>query len=416
MYNRIYERLSKLSFSRPSGTEFEKKAAEYLLDEIKKIGFSPEVEEFTYSRKVPAEAALFAIDEEGKEISFPVTGVIDSKETPAEGLTAGFYYLRSFDEVSLGRIRGKVVLIHDRLSTENYKKLTDAGIAGYITTSGTIRDTYENSDLETGRFRDNLKDLGPLPAFTIRMIDAVELLRSRPSKVRIKLTLKEEEVLSRNLVVSVKGSGDLQEQLVVGAHYDSVPFSLGSWDNGAGAVEILSLLENLKDNKPRRDIKVVLFGSEETGLKGSKAYVKAHEKEIEKTRAMINVDVGGSILGNETIFIGASEDTKIWTEHFLKEVGYEAVTINKLMSSDSANFNYAGVPSISIGQGLVRGGGYMHTRYDNMELIDEDVLEAEAGFLFKLVQRLDASEVFPIPRIIPEKLQKEIDEYFGREQ
>ena len=110
MSNRIYERLSKLSFSRPSGTEFEKKAAVYLLDEIKKIGFSPEVEEFTYTRKVPVEAVLFAIDAEGKEISFPVTGVIDSKETPAEGLTAGFYYLKSFDEVSLGRIRGKVVL------------------------------------------------------------------------------------------------------------------------------------------------------------------------------------------------------------------------------------------------------------------------------------------------------------------
>ena len=414
MPKKIYERLSTLSFSRPSGTEFEKKAADYLLSEIEKIGFSPEVEEFTYTRKIPVDAELFAISQNGEEISFPVTGVIDSKETPANGETAGFYYLKSFDEVSLSRIYGKVVLIHDRLSAEKYKKLVDAGIAGYITTSGTIRDTYENSDLETGRFRDNLKDIGPVPAFSIRMIDAVKLLKLRPKEVRIKLILKEEKVTSRNLVVSLKGYGDLDEQLVVGAHYDSVPFSLGSWDNGAGAVEILALLEKLKDSQPKRDIKVVLFGSEETGLKGSRAYVKAHEKDIAKTRAMVNVDVGGSILGNETIFIGASDDTQIFVQHFLKEVGYEAVTIDKLMSSDSANFNYAGVPSISIGQGLVRGGGYMHTRYDNMDLIDEDVLAMEADFLIKLVQKLDASIVFPFPRIIPEKLQKEIDEYFGK--
>ena len=55
----------------------------------------------------------------------------------------------------------------------------------------------------------------------------------------------------------------------------------------------------------------------------------------------------------------------------------------------------------------------MHTRYDNMDLIDEDVLEREAGFLIALVKRLSDAEVFPIPRFIPEGLRKEIIDYFG---
>ena len=411
----IYKRLSDLSFSRPSGTENEQKAAELISEEIRKIGFTPGIQNFTYARNAVKESYLAAIDEDGKEISFPVTGVTDSKETPEDGIVADFYYLKSFDEVSLSRIRGKVVLIHDRLSAEEYGRLKKAGIVGYITTSGTVRDTYENSDLETNRFRDNLKDAGPVPAFTIRLIDAVELLRLKPKKVHIKLSLKTEEVKSKNLVVTIDGD-DADEQIIVGAHYDSVPFSLGSWDNGAGAVELLSLLEYFKEKRPKRTIKIIWFGSEETGLKGSRAYVGDNEKDIEKTLTMINVDVGGSILGKEMIFVAGVDSAEIWIRSFLKEVGYEAVTTKKIMSSDSANFNDVGIPTISIGQMPPKGGGYMHTRYDNMDLIDEDVLEAEAGFLIRLVERLDSFEVFPIPRVIPEKLRKEVIDYFGVNQ
>lgn len=416
MANKIYERLSKLSFTRTSGSAEEKRAAEFLAREIREIGFEPETEEFTYVRRVPVEAQLTAIGKDNAEVSFPVTGVIDSAETPADGLETELYYLKSFDEVSLTRVRGKLVLIHDRLSPEEYDRLRKAGIAGYVTTSGTVRDTYENSDLETGRFRDNLYDYGAVPAFTIRMIEAVKLLRLRPEKVRIKLRLQEEVVHSQNLVVTIPGSDFPEEILVAGAHYDSVPFSLGSWDNGAGAVRILSLLEHLKEHRSRRTVKAILFGSEETGLRGSRAFLEAHAEETPKIKAMLNVDVGGSILGKEILFVTASDDTESWVRYLLKEVGYEAVTAKKLMSSDSASFNDWGIPSISMGQGAPRGGGYMHTRYDNMDLIDENVLEEEAEFFHLLTDRIANAQVIPIPRFLPEPLRKEVISYFGKSQ
>lgn len=410
---KIYERLSAISFSRPSGTDKEKEVAAFLEKEIKKIGFEPEVETFEYTRKVPKKATLTAIYENGEERSFSVTGVIDSSSTPEEGITAELYYLSSFDDVSLGRIKGKVVLIHDRLSPKTYRKLKEAGIVSYITTSGTIRDTYENSDLETVRFRDNLLDIGAVPAFTIRMIDAVELLKSYPQKVRVTLSLKEEKVESQNLLVKVQGTEYPEEILVAGAHYDSVPFSKGSWDNGAGTVEILSLLEHLKDHPGKRTVYTVWFGSEETGLQGSKAFVKRHEKELGKILGMVNVDVGGSILGKEIVFVTAIEKAVTWVEHLVKEAGYPANPGQHVMSSDSAVFSDHGIPSISLGQGAPRGGGYMHTRYDNMDLIDEKILEKEAGFLIRIVDRLANSIVFPIPRVIPEKLRDDLIEYFS---
>ena len=413
MAKKIYERLAAISYSRPSGTAEERKTLKFLAGEIKKAGFTSVTEEFTYTRKVPSQAYLAVVNDDGSETVFTVTGVIDSASTGTRGKTAEFYYLRSFDEVSLSRIKGKFVLIHDRLSSEEYDRIKKAGIAGYATTSGTIRDTYENSDLETVRFRENLRDYGAVPAFTIRMIEAVELLRLQPKKVRFKLILKEETVKSANLVVTVEGSDLKDEILTVGAHYDSVPFSYGSWDNGAGAVEVVSLLEYLKKHPVRRTIRVVLFGSEETGLRGSRAYTEAHPELSDRTKAMINVDVGGSILGKELIFLTAADETEHWIHGLLKEAGYEAVTVKKVMSSDSANFNDTGIPSISFGQGAPKGGGYMHTRYDNMDLIDENVLEREASFLTYMTERLANSEVFPIPHFIPEQLRKEVISYFG---
>ncbi|MBQ8031570.1 MAG: hypothetical protein IJ260_08620 [Butyrivibrio sp.] len=71
---KIYERLSSISFSRPSGTDKEKEVASYLEKEIKQIGFEPLIESFEYTRKVPKKASLTAIYENGEERSFPVTG------------------------------------------------------------------------------------------------------------------------------------------------------------------------------------------------------------------------------------------------------------------------------------------------------------------------------------------------------
>ena len=406
--------LSRLSFSRPSGTPEEKQAAELLAGEILALGFEPDEETFSYERRVPVRAELRAEGEDGREVSFPVTGVIDSAETPEEGITAGFHYLKSIDEVSLTRIRGKAVLIHDRLSEQEYAKLREAGITAYITTSGTVRDTEETSDLETARFRYNLQDFGTIPAFTIRMTDAVKLLRIKPVRVRLVLRLEKQTVQSRNVTVLVPGRELPEETLAVGAHYDSVPFSLGSWDNGAGAVEMLALLEYLKNHPPRRSVRVVLFGSEETGLMGSRAFADAHGEELARTRAMVNVDVGGSILGKEIIFVTAEEEAEAWVRILLKETGYEAAAFRHVMSSDSAVFSDRGIPSISMGQGAPRGGGYMHTRYDNMDLISEDVLRAEAQFLITLVSRLTEASVFPIRRNVPESLRRELAAYFGK--
>ena len=62
----IYKRLADISYPRPSGSKEEKQAAAYIEGEIRKIGFEPQREEFTYTRRIPLEASLSAEGKDGE--------------------------------------------------------------------------------------------------------------------------------------------------------------------------------------------------------------------------------------------------------------------------------------------------------------------------------------------------------------
>jgi Zn-dependent M28 family amino/carboxypeptidase len=139
------------------------------------------------------------------------------------------------------------------------------------------------------------------------MKDCLDMVRNKVSKVKVELITEDYELTSHNVVVTLEGSKYPDEIISFGAHYDSVPFSTGVYDNGAGSVIIMELLRYFKENPPIRTIKFVWYGSEEVGLLGSKAYLKAHEEELKKHLLMINVDVGGSILGQEKALVTAEQ-------------------------------------------------------------------------------------------------------------
>jgi Zn-dependent M28 family amino/carboxypeptidase len=65
---------------------------------------------------------------------------------------------------------------------------------------------------------------------------------------------------------------------MVGGHFDSWHSGTGATDNGAGsavAMEVVRILQAL-NVKPRRTIRIGLWGGEEEGLIGSRAYVEQH--------------------------------------------------------------------------------------------------------------------------------------------
>ena len=408
--DKAYAFLEKLSFSRPSGTEREHKAANMIADEIRSYGFEPVLEPFEVKWDKPVRAKLVVTGPVRQE--FTVTGIINSAATPAGGVDAPFTYVRLPDDLTLRNVKGKFVLLGERPSEKEYEKLMKAGIVGFLWMNGTSRDTYENSDLDTMRCRACYARYGKVPGFAIRMIDAMKLLRLDPQTVHFELEMEEFKSTSYNVVTVVPGSDLKEEALAVGGHYDSVEFSLGSWDNGAGTVQVLGLLEHLSKNPPRRTVKAILFGSEEIGLEGSKAYMKAHPED-EELLCMVNLDVGGNLLGFEIAMVTATTAAEDYLGGILKEGGFSVQVKPGVMSSDGTVFADYGVPALNFASYTPRNGGYMHTRYDNMDMISADVLGREVEQLIYVMGRLTAAEAFPIEHKISEEMEKGIVKYFG---
>lgn len=406
-----YDFLEKLSFSRTSGSDEEHRAAEMIAEEIKSYGLTPVLEPFPVEWTTPVKAVLKVTSPVEEE--FTVTGLINAADTPAGGCDAEFYYMRLIDDITLRQARGKFVLLNDRPSEENYKKLMKAGIAGFLWLNGSSRDTYENSDLDTMRSRACYAKHGKVPAFAIRMIDGIRLLRLNPKTVHFELESRVFSSTSYNVVTTIPGTDLADESVAVGGHYDSVEFSKGSWDNGAGTVLVLELMRHLAQNPPRRTVKAVLFGSEEIGLEGSKAYMKAHPEEGESLLCMVNMDVGGNLLGSEVCMVTATTAAEEYVKGILREGGYSVDVVSRVMSSDGTVFADYTVPSLNFASYTPRQGGYMHTRYDNMDMISADVLDHEARQLIYVFDRLVNAQAFPFPRTVSEEMQKDIVKYFG---
>ena len=86
-----------------------------------------------------------------------------------------------------------------------------------------------------------------------------------------------------NTIAEIPG-GDLASEIVMlGAHFDSHPYATGATDNATGSAAMMEAMRILKavGAKPRRTIRIALWGGEEQGLLGSRAYVRDHIADVE---------------------------------------------------------------------------------------------------------------------------------------
>ena len=75
-------------------------------------------------------------------------------------------------------------------------------------------------------------------------------------------------------------AGCTDEIITFSAHYDSVSYSKGAYDNASGSACILELLAYFNQHKPDRTLRFIWCGSEEEGLLGSRDYVEKHKKDL----------------------------------------------------------------------------------------------------------------------------------------
>lgn len=410
---RAFDLLGKIGFTRIAGSPEELKAAEMLKAECESFGLKAEIEPFEIESAV-VEAQLEVLEPYQK--IYTVRGYQCSESTPPEGLTAEFAYVENALPANLTDVRGKIVLGNGFLRVPQFRSVMKAGAAGIITIDGSLRDKLEETDLHQRKLRAALRAFGNVPVVMIRTADAMEIVAKGAKKVKITLKNENVKLTSHNVIAEIKGTEHPEEIISFGAHYDSVEFSKGVYDNGAGSVINMEAARWFMAHPPKRTVQFCWYGSEEIGLEGSKAFVRDHKDELKDHLFMINVDVGGPVLGYDCVAVTAGEELLHFVDYLLKIKGLAATTRQGIYSSDSIPFADNGVPAINFSRDGAQGASFIHNRFDTMAFLSAEALGKTAEVVLEFADTVINAAVFPIERKIPENIREDVDKYLYKKE
>ena len=409
---RMYSLLKKLNFECLSTFEGEKRGAQIIADEIRSIGVEPRIETFMAPR-YEIKKAKFEVTSPFKA-EYEVSGYGFSGNAAKDGIEAEFYYLESFDDMCLAGAKGKIAFVAGGMNVENFKKLVKSGALAFVATSGTWLDKKNETDLEERMLRPVHTDEGVIPGVCMRMTDGIKLVNSAPGTVKLTLEQTEGEATSQNVICEVPGKEKPEEVIVFTAHYDSVIFSHGIFDNASGTVNNLEMLRYFVKYPPNRTIRFIFTGSEERGLLGSKAYVADHKDELENIRLCINVDMTGPILGYDTALVMADIGVCHAMDFYKKEIGFNMEVKQDIYSSDAIPFADNGIPGINFFRRAAADSTKIHCRYDIISTVTAKSLARTAGFILEFTKKLDNSVYFPIDRTVPPEIVEKVDKYLRK--
>lgn len=414
--HRAFALLRELAYEKVSCSPEEKKAAQRLLEEARACGVEAHLEEFTAPCGKVSRARLVVTAPYVKE--YAVTGYERSLSTPEGGLEAGFFYAENLLPAHLPQCKDKIVMINGRLRRKDYEALKKAGAAAILTFSGTTLDRLSDTDCDIRKLRETLTEpFGDSIALNMRAADAAELVRRGATSMRLEVASESYDGTSQNVCAVIPGTTLPEEIVSFGAHYDSVHFSTGVYDNISGSVILMELLRHFSKNPPARTLKFHWYGSEEQGLLGSKAWTAAHADELEKYRLMINVDVAAPTLGQNMALVTANEKAVGYLDAMLLEAGLPCEVKLDIYSSDSIPFADHGVPAVNLCRFGAPGANYIHDRRDNLKsrYIDERALDITLQQVLLVADRVVNARVFPIAREISPEIKTKVDEYLFKD-
>ncbi|MBI3661739.1 MAG: M20/M25/M40 family metallo-hydrolase [Acidobacteria bacterium] len=221
-----------------------------------------------------------------------------------------------------------------------------------------------------------------------------------------------------NVVGEIPGADKAAEVVMVGAHFDSWHAGTGATDNGIGSAVMLEAMRILKASglKLRRTVRIGLWGGEEQGLLGSRAYIKEHfgdretmalKPEHAKFAGYFNVDNGAGAVrgvylqGNEAIAPVFSR----WIEP-LKNLGVTTLAIRNTGGTDHLAFDDVGLPGFQFIQDDLEYNSRTH--HSNMDVFEraqpqdlKQIATVVAFFVYQTANREQLLPRKPLPKPQP---------------
>jgi hypothetical protein len=266
--------------------------------------------------------------------------------------------------------------------------------------------------LPDGRALPTLEDenrpFARIPAAAVASSDAeaVRTAARANAQARLSADVRANMVEGRNVLALLPGSDPrlAEETVVIGAHHDHLGMggegSLkpdareihnGADDNASGAASLVQIAKRLLDGpRPARSVLLIGFAGEERGLLGSSYYVEHPLRPLEKTVAMINLDMVGRLKDDALTIFGMATATE-W-EGMIRQLNSaqpRAFALNLLPDgfgpSDHSAFYGKGIPVLHFFTGT---HAEYHRPEDDTPLINGDGIERVAALVADVTSRL----------------------------
>ena len=262
-------------------------------------------------------------------------------------------------------------------------------------------------------------DLG-LPSVTIAVEHYGRIVRNLEKQMPVKIELEikntfSDDTMSFNVVGEIPGTDKADEIVMLGAHFDSWHSGTGATDNAAGSAVMMEAMRILKQSglRLRRTVRIGLWGGEEQGLLGSRAYVTNHfanradmvlKPDHAKFSSYYNVDNGtGAIRG---VYTQGNEAVVPLFEAWMKpfhNIGMTTLTVRDTGGTDHQSFDAVGLPGFQFIQDPVEYSSRTH--HSNMDVY-ERIQAADmkqnavivAAFVYHAANRDEKLPRKPLPR------------------
>ncbi|HDR90821.1 MAG TPA: M28 family peptidase [candidate division Zixibacteria bacterium] len=391
--------LKKIAFERVGGTPEELKALKILAEEVRARGVETHLEPFKVRTFRFGKGSAEILSDPPQSFKANPIGLTGSVDIAAKARYVEIPNLENMDTAE-----GEILLIHKRMTYDIYRNLKRLNPSAFML----INEPGKTPGYPIVK-ESLIYQFGKIPSAVISYEAALKIISA---KEKIRLTLEQEdfEGTSHNLVAVIRGE-IRDEEIVIGAHADSVASSPGAVDNGAGCVEMLGLIGHFAKEKPRRTLRFIFFGSEELGLLGSREYVRVHKDELEKIRLMVNLDMGGDIFGEDKAIITGANELATYIDSRNKLTGMGLRVSRGIYSSDNMPFAWEGIPAISFGR-MGLGASMGHSSDDDLRNVDENSLRSIANIAMKFVSEIANARQIPFERAVPNDIMEQIDDYF----
>ena len=244
-------------------------------------------------------------------------------------------------------------------------------------------------------------------------------------KADAEVTVTREDLKAKNVVGVLEGSGPLKDEtVVIGAHYDHVGYGLwgsaggkaaagkihyGADDNASGTTGLIELARRFgaMKNRQGRRIVFIAFSGEERGLLGSQYYCKEPLYPLDKTAAMLNMDMIGrtklvpvdsfGLFGKKDRLViygtGTGDGFGKLAEETAGKADFRLFKVEASASnSDNDSFYVKKVPVLFLFTGL---HGEYHRPADVPEKIDVQGMKRVADVAQQMLENLTTRETAP---------------------